>query len=179
MPTRLKCKICNDIITTSLRNTLVYCGCGMLGVEDMGHGSVRVLWNGSRDNYCNVDDEGNEVLHKEVMNKTTTNEESEPNQPKTDHKTIMKEFMLSLTHQIEGMENLSSSGKFSPATNQDLLAHFVWLREYLRALEWKEKEETDSLSSRFANLLTVVEDQERLLSSLSEKQRAKSSRKTL
>ena len=80
-----------------------------------------------------VDDEGNEIVIKEEEKIVPVSVAVAPSDaPALEDALVHSELILSLTHQIEAMESLSSAGRFSPCTNGDLLAHLVWLEALLK-----------------------------------------------
>lgn len=97
----------------------------------IGAGKLRVNY-AQREDYCMVDDEGNEIVVKEDVAIVPKESNVPTDQPPLEDILLQSELLLALTHQIEAMESLSSAGRFSPCTNGDLLAHLVWLEAVLK-----------------------------------------------
>lgn len=141
-----------------VRDKLVYCPCGGVGVHAIGFGGVRVIFK-RREDYAQVDDEGNEIVHKEIPTEDKP-EVIDMEEPKLTEKQEFDELMLVLGHQIEVMENLSQSGRFSPSTNQDLLTHFAWLQA---AFRWKMRQTDGVIRVLEAHASRLVRLEDRLL----------------
>ena len=118
------CKKCKDTIVDPEMYNFRSCKCGSTQVQKVLKGYA--VSPGA--DYCMVDDQGNEII---VTDEKATAAPERVGDPVEDALAV-SELMLALSHQVDAMENLSSDGRFSPATNQDLLAHLIWLQEVLR-----------------------------------------------
>ena len=123
MTTRVLCKVCKSIIEPGeMNDPVVYCDCGQLVAQKTAKG-IRAKAGGGRETYAMVDEKGDELVITDMAPKEV---ELLPAGPKMGDDEVFSELMLSIKHQIEAMESLSQGGRFSPATNQDLLAHLIW-----------------------------------------------------
>jgi hypothetical protein len=128
MKERLYCKDCKDTIVDPGMYNLTACKCGKTQVQKVIKGYA--VSPGA--NYCMVDDEGNEILIKDEPAAAHKQPSERGGDGDPDSEAKMRELMLALAHQIEAMESWSSQGRFAPCTNQDLLAHLVWLNAWLK-----------------------------------------------
>lgn len=134
MAANVMCKDCKTIIKNLNPLSATLCECGKCAVIKTARGFAA----SSGANYCLVDDKGHEIVCKDVPSAKQEVIDVVPDEGLAlGDKEVWDELMLVLSHQIESMENWSQGGRFSPATNQDMLAHFVWLHA---ALKWKQKQ---------------------------------------
>lgn len=118
MSARFLCKKCKTIVESKSPDDQVDCKCGHLSV--IGN-KPPISISGDKDFYALVDDNGDEIFVKEDF--THMGDED-----------VYKELMKALEYQIDSMESSSPGRKFSPCTNQDLLAQQIWLREMMVCL---------------------------------------------
>jgi len=119
MGARLLCKTCKSIIESSGPTDEVYCSCGKVGI--IGN-KPPISIKGRHEDCALVDDKGNEIFVALEL-------------PDMSDEEVYKQLMLSINHQIEAMENLSQGARFSPCTNQDLLAHLIWIQAVLKIVD--------------------------------------------
>lgn len=119
MGTKLLCKHCESIIESKGPEDIVYCKCGKLAVAG-DKPPMKVL--GETNGFWIVDDKGNRVVVEE-----------KPKDNADDHE-IYKQLLMTVQHIVDTMEAMSPGGKFSPVTNQDLLAHLVWVKAMIETL---------------------------------------------
>lgn len=131
MTARLLCKHCKSIISANTSKDVVYCSCGKLGV-DGDDKQCKVMHDGNRDSYALVDDQGNEIVVKDSDSKKegmTQNIEAikgDIDGIKTPEETF-EYLMMAMKNEIDAMNRSSPDRRFSPVTNQDLLALQEWL----------------------------------------------------
>lgn len=125
MRIKVLCKVCKTITDYETGSDNTYCNCGNTWIETIkdDDGINRPKINYNREGYALVDDKGNEIMIRGEIDKSSG------------HNEIFNQLMIGLKSQIDFMENLSPSMKFSPATNQDLLAHLLWTQSVLQVLE--------------------------------------------
>lgn len=159
MKARLLCKKCKDIVSPQ-GHDFASCKCGAMQTQAVLSGKGYAVSPGA--DYALVDDEDNEIIitdelaeAKLIIDTSDAMSDSlkEHAGDAVDHAYIYRELMLALNLQIQAMESLSSAGRFSPATNQDLLAHLVWLQAMLKSLELKEL----SFEAKVIELLKVAD----------------------
>ena len=119
MGTKLLCKFCESIIESTGDDDIVYCKCGKLACAG-SKPPMKVL--GETNGFWIVDDKGNRIVVDEKPKDNASDNE------------IYTQLLMGVAHIIETMENMSPGGKFSPVTNQDLLAHLIWVKAMIETL---------------------------------------------
>lgn len=107
MSYRIKCKLCNSILEYT--NDIITCKCGEISM----HGPSKFIACKRQANYCEIDDEGNEIqLIEEKMTKT-------------------KKLEM-LDEMIKSYENLPQNAMTTPVTHYDLISSLLLLASILR-----------------------------------------------
>ncbi len=136
MKTRILCKLCKSKITALNNGERTDCSCGKVFVSVIvmnGKEQLEVGYSGNRDDYSILDDEDNEITPRESNTEEMAKEVSQLISTLDEHE-ILKQLLKSLDHQVIAMENWSQAAKFSPSTQQDLLAHLLWTQAAFRTL---------------------------------------------
>lgn len=162
MKARLYCKDCKDTIVDPEVNQFRSCKCGKTQVQKVQKGYA--VCPGA--NYCMVDDEGNEIVIKDDPTELRNNRATiAQNDSPLDDKEVFRELMLSISNQIEAMESWSSSARFSPCVNQDLLAHLIWEQSVLKTMD-KRLSTHYAMCTSLGMRLQLLEDEKGKLDSL-------------
>ncbi len=142
MKTRILCKSCKSKLECPRNGDRLDCSCGKIFISSSvvnGKEQTEIGYSGNRSDYALLDDEDNEITPRESNTEDMAKEVTELIAT-LDEKEIVSQLLKSLDHQISAMENWSQAAKFSPATQQDLLAHLIWTQAAFRTLsQWLQK----------------------------------------
>jgi len=129
MRNRAKCKLCNSVIESFMRNDYVTCQCGEISVN---HGDA--LWCEARswDNFIRVDDEGNEKCVTYHEKNGEHNEEV--NGKEKTHKPTKEELISILEEMIKSYENLPQQALLAPVSHSDQLSLLMLVSSVLKSL---------------------------------------------
>jgi len=135
MTIKLLCKKCKDTIQPRQIYENVACRCGTTEVKALLGKGYAV----KGEEYTIVDDQGNEIVPTEIINPPTPTTPIEPEGkmnyvPRSLDKDL-DDLLQNIDHQVEVMENLSSAGQYSPATNRDLLVVLLWMQSFAKVMK--------------------------------------------
>jgi hypothetical protein len=127
MSLKLLCKSCKDIFSPRQIYEVVSCKCGKCEVKALVGKGYAV-----KGDFSLLDDEGNELVPETMIE--ASRGVFDGLEPIVKDEDAMRELMLTLNHQIEAMENLSSAGQYSPVVNRDLLTVLVLFEQIVKVI---------------------------------------------
>ncbi len=129
MRNRAKCKLCNKIVESFMRNDYVMCECGEISVN---HGDA--LWCEARswDNFLRVDDEGSEkpvtYQDKDSQENGAINDKEKAHKPSTD------ELISMLDEMVKSYDNLPLHAMLAPISHADQLSLLMLVSSLFKSI---------------------------------------------
>lgn len=121
MKNRAKCRLCKTIIESFHPTDYVSCKCGEISIDG---GDALLCSYKDISNFLRVDDEGNEIIVKEVRHNTLSEE--------TYSKPTKKDLLKILDEMITNIENLPAGAMNAPITHYDYVSGLLLLSAIFR-----------------------------------------------
>jgi hypothetical protein len=129
MRNRAKCKLCNSIVESFMKNDYVTCSCGNISVN---HGPALWVEASDWDNFVRIDDEGNEVTvryeekKKDHDCKVYIKEEA--------HKPTKIELISMIDDMVKSYENLPQHAMLAPVSHADQLSLLMLVSSLFKSI---------------------------------------------
>lgn len=129
MRNRAKCKLCNSIIESFMRNDYVTCSCGEISVN---HGPA--LWCEARDwiNFRRIDDDGNEipVAYKDKQGQ----QNDDVGGQEQAHKPSTGDLLSMLDEMIKSYDTLPHHAMLSPVSHADHISLLMLVSSLFKSI---------------------------------------------
>ena len=131
MRNRAKCKLCNKIIESFMRNDYVTCECGEISVN---HGAA--LWCEARswDNFIRVDDEGAEKAVTYQDKNGQENGAIDNHEPVEHTKPTTNDLIVMLDEMIKSYETLPRHAMYEPISHADQLSLLMLVSSLFKSI---------------------------------------------
>ncbi len=116
MKNRAKCKLCNSIIQSTMKNDFVTCKCGEIAL-DGGYEYIHANIRTCKSNLIIVDDEGNEIIPKQMSYSVPKKEIKE--EPIELPNLTKEEWIQQLEEIVKIIEEMPQHAQLAPVTHSD------------------------------------------------------------